>query len=174
MKRIFFIIIFFLFFLQVSFIPALSESGSTINFLLAGVVSLGLLFNFEAVIGWIFLIGILFESYSANVFGLAMISFLVVGFFVFLIKSFFLSEERQLLINYLVFILSKIVFDLTFWALGFGLHFVFKKQNGYLSDFSVWGYLLEIFWFTIAGILIYEIFSRVKNKFEDDFKEIKV
>ncbi|MDZ7611468.1 MAG: hypothetical protein U5L10_01775 [Candidatus Moranbacteria bacterium] len=174
MKKVYFAIILLFFFLQSSFVPAVAGGWFGLNLLLAAVVSLSLLFDFEENIIWIFLAGILFESFSSSFFGIGMISFLAAAFFVFLFKRVFLAEEKQLFIGFLVIALAKIFFDGTFLALSAFFDIVSQTPVHFWQGLSLGGYLWEMFWFVLMAGLVHWIMAGIKDRFNYKFKEIKV
>lgn len=145
-----------------------------INLMLAVVTSLFLLMSFEEGLLWLFLSGLLFESFSFNFFGIGLISFLFAGIVVFVTKGFLLAEDKQAQSIYLIFAVAKVVFDFSFWFLEEVFSFFSKVSVEIDFPFSEWGYLWELILFVLISSLVYWIFIKVKYFFKDNSEEVKL
>ncbi len=142
--------------------------------MLATVVSLFLLTSFEESLLWLFLAGLLFESFSFSFFGSGLLSFLLAGIVVFITKGFLLAEGKQTQSTYLIFALAKPVFDLGFWFSEEVFYFFRKTDVEINFPFSEWVYLWELVVFVLASSLILRVFVKIKNIYSDNSKEIKL
>ncbi len=156
------IIVVVLFLLQFSFLPAF---GVESNLLLALVMILAQRrFDFSGIV-WILICGILVDMFSARMFGVNTLSFVLLGLIINLANSFFIAFESNRVINSVIYFIGKVFFDVMKYYLGAVFVIIgITEFNAIIAPkvFS-FGYVLSLIIFTIFAVILLIVYEKLEK-----------
>ncbi len=164
--KIFLLILFF--FLQLSFMPFFLKAGYHINFLLIFCLIIFLNFknSFQENLIWVISVGLLFDYFSYNFFGLGVLVFLVTGYAIFLLGKKIFREERMFFLEFFGLVFVKLMFDFQLWFYShYALKF-FSKIGSTIHWHQIYhkNYVINVLIFSGLSLAIIFFIDKIKEK----------
>ena len=162
-----------LFLLQFSFLPFL---GYNINLLLILVIILSQKRFDLSGISWIFFCGLLMDTFSSNMFGVNILSFILVAVLVDLANSFFVAFESNRVINSVVYLVGKLFFDLASFFIGkiFVLTGLSTASVIYIPKILSLEYVFHLLLFSFFGFCLFVFYEKLENISGEKRQDLKI
>lgn len=173
MKKIIFLLLFLIFFIQFSFLPFVAPgSGIKSEPVLAFIFACCLVFNYEILIPMLLIGGFLLDIFSAYAFGILFIPMLIVSILLRDVSEKIMSDKKNYFLIFLVFVLGKILFSFLMTATGkiYGLIGIDVAPAALeLKNSAFW---LNAAFFSFIGLFFFFIADKIHKSFVRDRIEI--
>jgi hypothetical protein len=172
MKKILFFLLLILFFLQISFLPALGI-GRSINLLLAFFLACSMIFDFNVAILVVIVGATLNDFYSNCGFGIIPIAAVAASLLALEISKKFLSDKKNILIVFAILTISGIAHSLLEKLLDL-IYFELRLQPARCLVGNLWGFQfwIEVAMTSLVGTIMVLLLDKIKKTLFKDQIEL--
>ncbi len=177
MKKILFIILIILFFVQYSYISLVSGNpyfrGSGLVATL--IIALFLRENVYRLLWWAFLVGLLLDYFSTTSFGTYAIIFIILAGIIEIYKTKFEQSGHKMLFVFTNMFFGLILIDIFLLVmLKMDILLGIPREGIFVSDINMGWYLISKVFFALLGIGVYVLLDKVLRAFDLDVRRLKI
>ncbi|MEA1926219.1 MAG: hypothetical protein U9M90_03175 [Patescibacteria group bacterium] len=177
MKKILFLILIVLFFVQYSYIslvsgnPYFRGSGLIATF----IIALFLKENVHGSFWWAFLVGLLLDYFSTTSFGTYAIIFIILAGIIKIYKAKFEQSRHKMLFAFTNMFLGLILIDIFLLVmLKMDILLGIPRENIFVSDINIEWYFISKVFFALLGVGVFILLDKALRSFDLDARRLKI